>query len=283
MDKIGLQELIRVGVSSIQSRLRQQPETESGISDQDPQVGVMLDRLTQMGTILLEHQVTDVWERFVEGLVDIYRTLLPTQRYYDHVSIPTARVLVTVVQRIFILGAYGVKRKRFEPLTTLVLQRPDIDDDYYYWLTHAGVMAARAELTEAFRGRSMVGPMSDVVRERPEFFALFDENMDNVVNAMCQFDFLQCLLISHATGNPDQSYPNFGGYWNERTLPLVRELVTGGPARKALGSITDQELAQLLNRLDQFAGREFFRVNGWRPQHWIYPEITAFLERNRAI
>jgi hypothetical protein len=282
MDKIGLQELICVGVSSIKSRLRRNPDIKSGIVDHDSQVSVLLDRLTQLGTILLEHRVTEVWDCFVEGFVDIYRTLLPTRQYYDHVPIPTARVLVTVVQRIFILGAYGVSHKRFEPLTTLVLQKPDSQDDYYYWLTHAGVMAARAELSDAFRGRSMIGPMSDAVRERPEFFGLFDENMDNVVNAMCQFDFLQCLLIAHATKNPDQSYPNFGGYWNERTLPLVRELVTGGPARQALGAITDHELAYLLEQLDQLAGREFFRVNGWRTRSWIYPEITAFLERNRV-
>lgn len=279
MDKIGLQELIRVGVSSIRSRLTEYQNDESGFADEDPKVNLLLDRLTQLGTILLEHEVTDIWEGLVEGLVDVYRTLLPKQSFYEHVPVPTARVLIMVVQRIFILGAYAIRRQRYQLLPTLVLQQPDQEDDYYYWLTHAGVMAARAELSQAFRGRSMIGPTSDAVRARPEFFALFDENMDNVVNSMCQFDLFQCLLISQATGDLDQSYPNFGGYWNERTLPLVRDLVTDSPARKALGSISDQELAELLKQLDRYAGREFFRVNGWRPQDWIYPEITAFLER----
>lgn len=281
MDKIGLQELIRVGVGSARNRLRQHQSDTSSVDllEDDPQVVLILDRLTQLGIVLLEHDVHEIWDTLVNGLVEVYRAPLPTVRGYDSVSPHTARILVRIIQRVFTLGAYAVKRQRFELLSTLVLQKPAEDDDYYYWSTHAGTMAARADIEGAFKGRSLIGPASEMLRTKPEFFVLFDDNMDSVVNSMCQFDLFQCLVISHNTRDLHRCYPNFGGYWNQRTLPLVRDLCIGGKARQALNDISNSELANLLVQLDRYAGSEFFRVNGWRPRTWLDPEIIAFIEK----
>lgn len=282
MDRIGLLELIRIGVDAARTRIREHRTNDSiDVVWEDPQFGLILDRLTQIGILLLEHGVGELWDTLVNGVLQVYRAVLPTRAGYEEVSRAEGNILVMIIQRVFVLGAYAVHRQRFELLPTLVLQKPDREDGYYYWSRHAVTFAARAEVEGAFRGNSLIGPASEMVRTKSEFFALFDENMDVVVDAMCQFDAMQCILLVKQTGDLDACYPNFGGYWNHRTLPIIRDIAKGGRARHALGEMSDADLVTVLTELDRLASRAFFGVNGWRSNAWQYPEIEAFLKKNK--
>jgi hypothetical protein len=44
-------------------------------------------------------------------------------------------------------------------------------------------------------------------------------------------------------------YPNFGAYWNDRTEPIIADLVNG-PARQAVPAMADDVLAAIINALD---------------------------------
>ena len=102
-----------------------------------------------------------------------------------------------------------------------------------------------------------------VVRQRPQFFSFFEENLDLVVDSMCQFDFLACVVTAHATGSVLRCYPNFGAYFSHRTLPIVHDLIKGGPSRAAVPELSDVELAKVLTDLSSLASQSFFDIAGW--------------------
>jgi hypothetical protein len=101
--------------------------------------------------------------------------------------------------------------------------------------------------------------------------------MDVVVNCMCQFDFLACLMVVGATDNLSDCYPNFGGYYSYRTVPIVHDLIQGGPSRTAVSAMTDQELAELLNELDTLAGNVFSTISGWGHGYGGDEKVSTFL------
>jgi hypothetical protein len=280
MDKVGIQQLIRVGVNAARARIRNKGAAEVGLGE-DPQFSLILDRLTQTGLIFLEHGIREQWMVLVDGLQQIYRALLPPDPFSEHVPSETAVVLMMVIQRVYTLGAFAVVRGRYEELRYLALQHASAHESSGYWARHAVTMAARGAVENVFKAHSLIGPASDVVRGRPEFFEVFDQNLDTVVDSMCQFDFLQCLLIINETGDRTDCYPNFGGYWNHRTLPIIRQIVTGGKPRQLLGDTPDENVAELIRELDSLAAQSFFRVNGWRSSNWDFPEIEQFLHRFR--
>ena len=74
-------------------------------------------------------------------------------------------------------------------------------------------------------------------------------------------------------------YPNFGGFYKERTEPIVVDLVTGGKSREALPNVDDKSLARIILDLDRLADEEFFSYAAWDAGHWDDRRVTDFLAR----
>jgi hypothetical protein len=130
-----------------------------------------------------------------------------------------------------------------------------------------------------FQPRSLIPPATDYVAEHGVFFHRFRQEKDVVVNSLCQFDFLQCLIVFHSTGDDTRSFPNFGVYFKERTEPIIRQLIDGGPARSVLPGVDDARLAQMIRVLDQNAAHAFFGTAGWE-LGWSDPRIDDFLRQH---
>jgi hypothetical protein len=60
-----------------------------------------------------------------------------------------------------------------------------------FWLRDTVTTLARLQ---RFEKKSLIGPISEYVAERPVFYRRFRSNKDTVVNCLCQFDFLQCVI-----------------------------------------------------------------------------------------
>jgi hypothetical protein len=135
-------------------------------------------------------------------------------------------------------------------------------------------LASRGELKEAFKGKSLIGPVAEHLRGAPELGELFEQNQDVVVNALCQFDFLNCVIVVAETKDVDSCYPNFGGYYEHRTLPIVHDLIRGGASRAALPGVSDELLAEVLDAIDKETRHAFFGISGW---HGYDREVAEYI------
>jgi hypothetical protein len=130
-----------------------------------------------------------------------------------------------------------------------------------------------------FEGKTLIPLVADYVADHPVLFRRFRSTKDDAVNALCQFDFLQCLVTVDDTKELRQCYPNFGAYHTERTEPVVALLVNDGPVRQVAPDMGDQELADFIRSIDKLAGELFFDFAGWDVNWWTNQAISDFLKR----
>lgn len=237
-----------------------------------------LDRITQLGMALIDYEQDKALETVVETLLRIYRYMEGelSVRDISPSSVLKASRWKTVTLRVFSLGAVAVYRSRFSVLRNLVLQVPEPRYKTQYWSRATVTALARGEL---FQPRSLVPPACDYIAEHPVFFRRFRDNKDNVVDMLCQFDFLQALIIFAETGDYTRSFPSFGAYFKERTEPIIRSVIDGGPPRSVLPKMDDATLAELIATLDYQTARSFFDMAGW-DRGWSDPRIEEFLKKH---
>lgn len=115
------------------------------------------------------------------------------------------------------------------------------------------------------------------IKESNLFNSVFGQNEDTIAAHICQFDFLQAVYLLH---QGQSAYPNFGIFLNYRTEPIVSKLVRRTPVRQAFKDISDQELAQIIELLDEKAASAFFSFAGWDRSSWTDPAIKSFLQNH---
>ena len=69
------------------------------------------------------------------------------------------------------------------------------------------------------------------------------------------------------------------GYDSERTIPIIEDVISGGPSRTALGDVPNELLAEILRKLDRSTSQAFFEVNGW---HGYNERIRTFIANHRS-
>lgn len=272
MDKIGVKELLNTGVRRAQAAWDAVERGESAMGS--PDIDAVLDRFTQVGVTALEHDLEWLWGEVADALLSVYRLGIPKDPagWPDG---PDALWMAHVAQRVLLLGAAALRVCRYSFIQPLVFKRPVERRQDQYWLRYAVTIASRGEVAEVFKGKSLIGPASEALRERPEFFRLFDENMDVVVNSMCQFDYLACILTILRTGDPSRCYPNFGGYYSPRTLPMVHAIASGEFPRSELEGASDRQLAEVMNELGLLADHAFFMIAGWEGYDTVAKDFIA--------
>jgi hypothetical protein len=244
----------------------------------DTSAHTILDRVAQVGVTLIENRQYDDVELVVDTLAHLYRsageqrppTLVPSPIADDR---PALR-WYDIATRIYLLGATSIAVKGYTVIRQLVLQQPNELRKGRFWLRDTVTALARLQ---RFEKRSLIGPISEYVAERPVFYRRFRSNKDTVVNCLCQFDFLQCVISVAEAENIMACYPNFGAFYKERTEPIVVDLVTGGKSRDALPNVGDKTLATIILELDRVADREFFSFAAWDAGDWRDQRVTDFL------
>lgn len=263
MDRVGLKEVLNVGVRVATNDWKHLTTDleEAGVGDVD--LDAVLARFVDIGQLALEHEVEWLWNELIDAMLRVYQLGVPQEHRLGYPQEPEAVWMARVAQRVLILGAVAHRLRRYSFIPNLILQSPVEQRPSNYWLRYAVTMASRGEVADVFKGKSLIGPASEVVRGLPAVWGLFNENMDEVVNHMCQFDFLACVITIVSTQDATRCYPNFGGYFSHRTEPVVRSLVKHEPVRAAIGDVTDQQLAQILLVIDSIASKAFFSIAGW--------------------
>jgi len=236
-----------------------------------------LDRIAQVGVAVVERADIAGLDLVIDTLLRLYVDAEVTgaetgQRTVDASTL--ARRRRDVVVRVYVLGALAVYQKAFQLVRPLVLQRADSRIPQRFWLREAVTSLARSA---QFENKTLIPIVADFAAGHSVFFQRFRKMQDSLVDALCQFDFLQCLIVTTETNNIFECYPNFGAYFNERTEPIVVSIVEDGPARQVVAGVEDARLGQVIRELDRLAGEQFFSFAGWDSNAWRSAAIRRFL------
>lgn len=267
------EEILRAWDAAARESLSENPSFDTAAQ-------TILDRVAQVGMAVIENRQHEDMAFVIDTLINLFRAA-GEQRPPTLVVVPLADERQAlrwydIATRVYVLGAVSVPLKAFAGIRQLVLQQPNEMRKGRFWLRDTVTALARLK---RFEKKSLLGPISEYVAERPVFFRRFRNNKDAVVASLCQFDFLQCVISVAEAGDLLACYPNFGGFYKERTEPIVVDLVTGGKSREALPGVNDETLARISVDLDRLADREFFSYAAWDAGHWSDQRVTDFLAR----
>jgi hypothetical protein len=216
-----------------------------------------------------------------------------------YVALPVAGTALTekrlaVVVRLYSLGSLAVRLGDWETLPAIVLRPAKIhpaDNDYVHssWIRHGHVEAARAGLTKddddtgayliSTSRRLMVAQPS----MRPDLSDVLVSDTGNpssddaLLNSLCQFDILYCLLVvTEGQTSVKSMYPSSAAFDETRADPAFVTVAGDGAVRATLfPNRTDADVAEAIYNVVRLSMQESFKFGGtwWGPP----PSVQAFL------
>jgi hypothetical protein len=155
------------------------------------------------------------------------------------------------MKRVYILGATLVDQRQYEAARLLADHSVSWDSYWarYLWSRHASVEAGRAARTKE---RGLVSEALDEMARDPGYLDLFASDQESATDALCRYDFLQCLWAALRQPDDINLFPNFAFYHRHRIEPFVRDVIADAEVRRAVaGDAGDQELARAITVLDR--------------------------------
>jgi hypothetical protein len=241
------------------------------------ELGTLLDRLACLAVTLLSLERTDLFNKVIEALVDVYNqgfdSYGATRR---DLGMPSPALWLSVIERVIVFGSLAVRRRAWDAVRDLALQTGEgreFTGDYEYnsWIRHSVTSAARSNL---FSRQTEDGRMEDVsllslslqhVRTQECLRGGLRPDDERLLNSMCQFDALVCLAsIGQARSLGSRFfYPNFARFYSHRTEPAFRRIIEDDTARMNIFPGVDGDLAAALRGLDEAAQPIGWKYNGW--------------------
>lgn len=285
-DEIGFGHLLSDAVARARAQI-ESGDIESGLVD-------LLDRLTCLAAVLLEHRVMDWFGRVVETLSKIYSLGFgpgDARRFGYSTSIDPKeigpRVWLALIEHVYALGGLSVRLEHWDAVRILTLQlpRPLAEEGYdKNWLRHALTMAARADhLQEEKEGgvavdigllslaRKVVGRLGCL---QPDGL---DPEDDSIFTDLAQFDLLSNLIAIDDVREPQGRvfYPNFARFRQERIQPIADRVVQEPELRSALLRNGEEVLAEALLEVGNRAANEGWRFDGF--MGWERTPVATFI------
>ena len=253
----------------------------------------LLDRLTCLAATFLAYKQEAWFERAIDTFVRIYSMPVgegDSARYAYGVSINpkdfAPRVWLAIIERVFGLGALAVREENWTAVRTLTLQQPRRLDMYERnWIRYTITMAARAQhFQQQEDGKTTevsLLTLARAVAARLECLRQdgLDENDDELITSLAQFDVLADIVAIDDSGEADGRYfyPNFARFEAQRVIPVISRLLDDAAMRETLFKGTTEQLALALNVIGRLAANEgmrFWGFGGWGP------EVDAFVTQN---
>jgi hypothetical protein len=248
----------------------------------ESQASAALDRLTQLGLAMLDHEKLGGFDLVIETLVRLYRdagTEVPLLGSPDAKGLVQADRWFAIIERVYVLGAAARGIGDFAAVRSAVAQQPlDERGGRRYWIRDTVTALGRQD---RFKRRSLLGPIIEFTSEREVFFRRFSRRTEELVRQLCQFDFLQCVIAIADTNDIRACYPNFGPYGNERVEPIVLDLFHGGPSRRVVPDLTRPQISHIVDQLDELVFHEHFDLSSWAVHGWSDKALLQDLATDR--
>ena len=229
----------------------------------------------------------DIADLTITHLFDAYKQLNPRN--------PSKQLEIIV--RCYIVGAAAVRCKAWSTISNLVLQPypPKIDAfTYVYtsWIRHGQVEASRAHLFPADdRGSLMIPPARLLMVEHPAMRPDVPDTVstnaeviperDTVLNSLCQFDILYCIIVAADETHDGDAYPASSAFNQYRTYPILTQLIEDeGMRHELFPGRSDFQVAAALNEAISTAKRQSLEFNnGW---WWSdHPDVRSFINEHQ--
>ena len=231
---------------------------------------------------------TEIVDLTIKRLFDTYKQLNPRN--------PSKQLEIIV--RCYSIGAAAVRCEAWSTISNLVLHSypPKIDAfTYIYtsWIRHGQVEASRAHLFPADdRGSLMIPPARLLMVEhpvmRPDVPDTVSTNAevilesDTILNSLCQFDILYCIIVAADETHDGDAYPASSAFKQDRTYPILTRLIEDEEMRHELfPGRSDFQVAAALNEAIRTAKRQSLEFNnGW---WWSdHPNVRSFINEHQS-
>ena len=231
---------------------------------------------------------TEIVDLTIKRLFDTYKQLNPRN--------PSKQLEIIV--RCYSIGAAAVRCEAWSTISNLVLHSypPKIDAfTYIYtsWIRHGQVEASRANLFPADdRGSLMIPPARLLMVEhpvmRPDVPDTVSTNADvilesdTILNSLCQFDILYCIIVAADETHDGDAYPASSAFKQDRTYPILTRLIEDEEMRHELfPGRSDFQVAAALNEAIRTAKRQSLEFNnGW---WWSdHPNVRSFINEHQS-
>lgn len=263
---------------------------------------VVLDRITTVAALGLEHRRPQTTKMAVQALLAAYDTSVREQHTQSPGRLPAQLVWLRVAERLYALGGLAVRLRDWPTVRELVLEPvPALATPparAWPWHRHALTQASRAELfTEALPdggsqqlslmlfARAAAAALPALHPDLSEVPAPGMGGPDPLLGSLCQFDLLVAVVSGVAAGAREGrdlfevSYPNYARTDGTLANPAASLLVLDAAARQALvPDATDFELARVLDLADNNAQPESRGFWGW--EGYTDPRVQAFIARH---
>lgn len=231
---------------------------------------------------------TEIVDLTIKRLFDTYKQLNPRN--------PSKQLEIIV--RCYIIGAAAVRCEAWSTISNLVLYSypPKIDAfTYIYtsWIRHGQVEASRAHLFPADdRGSLMIPPARLLMVEHPVMRPDIPDTVptnaevilesDTILNSLCQFDILYCIIVATDETHDGDAYPASSAFKQDRTYPILTRLIEDEEMRHELfPGRSDFQVAAALNEAISTAKRQSLEFNnGW---WWSdHPNVLSFINEHQS-
>ncbi|MFJ9483708.1 helix-turn-helix domain-containing protein [Streptomyces mirabilis] len=251
----------------------------------------LLDRITQVAGLAIAVDRPDLVSRSVAALSNIYRLGLGT--YGDpqpDLGVVAIKFWWSIIARVEALGAVTVRYETWGQLRELTLQTPAMKDGYYYisWIRHGLTAAANAGLLHGASkrtprpaalihdARAIVHRLAALRMDQPDdssygaALEIQHTQRDPLLDSICQYDALACVVSLAAKSNGSQFYPSFAGLFSTRAQPSLLQLLDDSHMQSHLLPDTPpQEVELLVKTVAKAAAQE-----GWtlRNAPWYFTD-----------
>jgi len=251
------------------------------LETRDNRLWPILDGLLAIGVTCIEYKQWDLFDTIQQAFYRICYEAEKSKAIALSQSSAINKILIwqEVMLRVYTLGGMLVYRAHWQQVKKLVQQEIEWDNYYrsYYWSRYILTMASRAHQLEK---QGWLPPVLSYVEKQQWISNFFMSDKDQIINSVCQFDFLQCVYTSiKETGEIDvaRSYPSFGLYYKYRTEPIIVKLIIPGILRESISNLSDDQLATLIRDLDLNTARIFMMNSAWDAGGWSDKRIEQFL------
>ncbi|ADG76519.1 hypothetical protein Cfla_3648 [Cellulomonas flavigena DSM 20109] len=235
-----------------------------------------LDRLCSVAGVALGNDDLQLFEVVIKALYRVYKgALMMAHETYPSQAHPKEAALLwreIAARLLTILGA-AVRAERWAFVRPLVLKSIGTTYSYATWLRHAVTEASRANLLVSQTGEPARGALVRFAREAVQGIPAlcndvdavpfdFDEppaSHDELLDSICQGDFLWCVIVHAATTAADSTdgrqhfYPSCSGLYAHRTAPIAEVLATDEVARRDGVGQPDPIVARAIRTVDEAA------------------------------
>ncbi len=243
---------------------------------------------------LLNGNATREFREAIDTLHSIYISAPARSEYIVDLrsqdDVAAAQFWYRIIQRVFLIGSLAVREQQFREIRYIAELRFDVPGlPGYFWLRHAGVMAARAGLLRGPQSEDPGGLILSSARELGKHLPQVADDVqpigpldtpaalqssDPLLDSLCQFDFAWCIVVAqHNPGDlMNEYYPSFAAFLPTRIEPLAAKLERDPEIRKALSTSprgVDARIAQAVNEVLTGARTEHLRYGG-RPNGFLH-------------